>query len=57
MSGGLVGGGKGLLRLGVVVLSRGEGLVGWWVAGVESGDGSVVVVDEVDFFVEVGLED
>ena len=55
MSGGLVGGGKGLLRLGVVVLSRGEGLVGWWVAGVESGDGSVVVVDEVDFFVEVRL--
>lgn len=46
------------LRLRVVVVARGEGLVGGWVAGVEGCDGSViVVVEEVDLFVEVGLRD
>ena len=32
-------------------------MIGGWVAGVEGGDGPVGVVDEVDFFVEVGLGD
>lgn len=46
-----------MFRLRVVVLARGEGLIGGWVAGVEGGYDSVGAVDEVDFFVEVGLGD
>ena len=56
---GLLLAGSGLkVGVRVVVLARGEGLIGWWVAGVEGGDVCWIgVVDEVDFFFEVGLRD